>query len=118
VAIGAERPALPPLRYFLAQQAEAGDAGLTVNAQNSAQLLPSEPDLERAPSVIVRDAVHGSTLPPPPSTRRRFRIQTLPGLGDGADEFRASLLPIAPDEFAAVDELLSQSLDSFEFSEA
>ncbi len=90
------------------------DAGRTVNARSHAHSLPLIPDLEREPAVIVRDAETDSSIPPPPSTRRRQRTRTLSGLGDGSDEYRASLHPVAIDDFNAVDELLAQS---FEFSE-
>lgn len=87
----------------MAHGADAGDAGLTVNAR---KLLPVELDPERDPSVIVRDA-SGSTLRPPPVSRRRLRVQTLPGLGERADEHRACLRPVSDDDFSAVDELLA-----------
>lgn len=67
------------------------------------------PEPLRTPSVIVRDAETGSNAPPPPSTRRRARIRTLSGIGEGADEYRAELAPMAADELSAIDELLAQS---------
>lgn len=90
------------------------DARRTVNATNHAHSLPLFPDPEQGPSVIVRDAEMGSSVPPPPSTRRRQRVRTLPGLGDCADDHRASLHSVTIDDFSAIDELLAQS---FEFSE-
>jgi len=67
---------------------------------------------EREPTVIVRDA-GGTTLRPPPVSRRRQRVQTLPGLGERSDENRASLLPVSEEDMSAVDELLAESLDGF-----
>lgn len=80
-----------------------------MSARNPARCLPLIPEPLRAPSVIVRDAETGSSAPPPPSTRRRARIRTLSGIGDGADEYRATLAPIETDDFSAIDELLAQS---------
>lgn len=80
---------------------DASDAG-----DVTARALHSSPD-----PVIVRDASGDRTLRPPPVSRRRLRVQTLPGLGESADEYRASLLPVAQDDFSAVDELLA----SFDF---
>ncbi|MBI3206986.1 MAG: hypothetical protein HYZ29_35945 [Myxococcales bacterium] len=80
-----------------------------MTARNPARPLPLIPELEPAPSVIVRDAETGSAFPPPPSTRRRARIRTLSGIGDGPDETLAPLAPIDETELAAVDELLAQS---------
>ncbi|MBK8997968.1 MAG: hypothetical protein IPM35_19770 [Myxococcales bacterium] len=77
----------------------------------TARALHSCPDNPRDPSVVVRDASGDRTLRPPPVSRRRLRVQTLPGLGESADEYRASLLPVAADDFSAVDELLA----SFDF---
>lgn len=84
---------------------DASDAG-----DVTARALPLIPDLRRDPSVVVRDASGDRTLRPPPVSRRR-RVQTLPGLGERADAYRASLLPVSSDDFSAVDELL----DSFDF---
>jgi hypothetical protein len=93
----------------LASWANQSDAAL-VKHTNLA-LLRHDP--ERDPSVVVRDAALG-TLRPPPVSRRRLRTRTLPGLGEDADSSRASLVPISDQEFAAVDELLAQSLDGFD----
>lgn len=87
-----------------------------MSADNLLRALPfvADPEDDRPPSVIVRDAKYSSTLPPPPVSRRRLRVQTLPGLGERADEYRTSLLQVASDEFNDVDELLAESQDGFE----